>query len=167
MGIIGGSTRRHHEQKALRPLAIAVLTLMLAATAIAQAGKVDFKVLPVPRSLGLSNGHSNFVIRSAQEWNAWVDKLTDVVEPLPTIDFEHYTLLVVNAGYKTQGPLIVKFDSVTDEANEVRVHVSVTGPASCPQVPEPGHYAAMALIPRSDKPVQFDVSNTASDCRHQ
>jgi hypothetical protein len=151
----------------LRPLATTLLTLMLAAAATAQDGKFDFQVLPLPQNLGLSDGHTNFVIRSAEEWNAWVNNSPDVVEPLPTIDFERYTLLVANAGYKAHGPVVVKFDSVTDTGNEVRVHVSVTSPESCPREPESGHYAAMALIPHTDKPILFDVSNRDSDCHHQ
>jgi len=149
----------------LRSPATALFTLMLAAIATAQ--KIDFQVLPLPRSLGLPDDHSNFVIRSTQDWDAWVSNLTDVVDPLPTIDFERYTLLVASAGYKTHGPVVVTFDSITDAVNIVRVHVSVTSPATCPQLSEAGHYAAMALIPRTDKPIQFDVSNRDSGCPHQ
>ncbi len=148
----------------LRPLAAALFTLMLAVSATAQ--KIDFQVLPLPRSLGLPDGHSNFVIRSMQDWDAWVSNLTDVVDPLPTIDFERYTLLVASAGYKTHGPVVVTFDSITDTVNIIRVHVSVTSPAACPQLSEAGHFAAMALIPRTDKPIQFDVSNRDSGCPH-
>lgn len=148
----------------LKPLSIVLLTLMLAAAATAQDGKVDFQVLPLPRNLGLSDGRSNFVIRSAQDWDAWLNNSPDAVEPLPTIDFERYTLLVANAGFKAHGPVVVKFDSITDTGNEVRVHVSVTSPESCPREPESGHYAAMALIPHTDKPILFDVSNRDRDC---
>ena len=148
-----------------KPIAIVLIVWMLGASARAEDGRIDFQVLPVPPTLGLPDARSNFVIRSAQEWNAWLDKLTDVVEPLPSVDFERYTLLVANAGYKPHGPVAVKFDSVTDTGNEIRVHVSVAGPARCPPSPEPGHYAAMALIPQTDKPIQFDVSTGNSACR--
>ena len=145
-----------------RALAISLLTLMLAAIARAQDGKIDFQVLPFPRNLELSEDRSNFVIRSAQDWNAWIDNSPDAVEPLPTIDFERYTLLVSNAGNKTRGPVVVKFDSITDTGSEVRVHVSVTSPESCPRAPQPERYAVMALIPHTDKPIQFDVSNVTT-----
>jgi hypothetical protein len=149
-----------------KPIAIVLIMWMLGASARAEDGKIDFQVLPVPPTLGLPDARSNFVIRSAQEWNTWLDKLTDAVEPLPSVDFERYTLLVANAGYKPHGPVAVKFDSVTDTGNEIRVHVSVAGPARCPPSPEPGHYAAMALIPQTDKPIQFDVSTLESTCRY-
>jgi hypothetical protein len=148
----------------LKRVAIALGVLVLAAAATAQDGKIDFQVLPIPRSLGLPDGHSNVVIRSAQDWNTWINNLTDVAEPLPTIDFERYTVLVANAGYKTHGPVVVTFDSITDAVNVVRVHISVTSPITCPPVPETGHYAAMALIPRTDKPIQFDVSSRDTAC---
>jgi hypothetical protein len=148
-------------------LVMALLILSLASTAMPQDGKIDFQDLPLPRNLALSDGHSNSVIRSAQEWDGLLSDSTDGAEHLPVIDFEHYTLLVVNAGYRTQGPFAVKFDSVIDVGNEVRVHVTVTGPEICPQVSQAAHYAAMVLIPRTDKPIQFDVSTRDSGCHRQ
>ncbi len=152
----------------LRRLTATLLVVeMLAAGAAAQSGKIDFQLLPLPRNLDLSDEHSNFVIRTAQDWNARASSSPDVTEPLPTIDFDRYTLLVANAGYKAYGPVVVTFDSITDMGNEVRVHVSVTSPITCPQTPEAGHFAALALIPRTDKPMQFDVSNRDTGCsRH-
>jgi hypothetical protein len=144
-----------------RPLAL--LILMLAATAAAQDGKLAFQVLPLSASLGLPDDHANFVIRSAQDWRVWANNLTAVVDPLPIIDFERYTALVASAGYKQHGPVAVTFDSISDGGNVIRVHISVTTPA-CPPQPVPGHYAAMALIPSTDKPIQFDVSNRDSSC---
>jgi hypothetical protein len=144
-----------------RPLALFVS--MLAATATAQDGKLAFQVLPLSPTLGLPDGHANFVIRSAQDWDAWANNLTAVVDPLPIIDFERYTALVASAGYKEHGPVVVTFDSITDGGNVIRVHISVTTPA-CPPQPVPGHYAAVALIPSTDKPIQFDVSNRDSSC---
>ncbi len=151
----------------LRGLAPLLIVGLLAASAAAQSGKVDFNLLPLPRNLNLSDERSNFVIRSAQDWNARTSDSPDVSEPLPAIDFDRYTLLVANAGYKANGPVLVTFDSITDMGNEIRVHVSVANPATCPQVPEAGHFAALALIPRTDKPIQFDVSNRDAGCsRH-
>ncbi len=151
----------------LRRLATLLAAGALAASATAQSGKIDFQLLPLPQNLDLSDQHSNFVIRSAQDWNARAGDSPDATEPLPTIDFERFTLLVANAGYKANGPVVVTIDSITDMGNEIRVHVSVTSPKTCPQVPEAGHYAAMALIPRTDKPVQFDVSNRDTGCSHR
>lgn len=168
MGISGGAMRRHEKHNAFRPITIVLIMWMFGASTNARSedGKIDFQVLPVPPTLGLPNARSNFVIRSAEDWNRWLDRLTDVVDPLPTIDFARYTLLVASAGYKPHGPVYVKFDSVSDMGNAIRVHVSVAGPASCPSSPEPGHYAAMALIPQTDKPIQFDVSTVESTCRY-
>jgi hypothetical protein len=146
-----------------RPLRIVLFVSMLVATAAAEDGKVAFQVVPLPPTLGLPDGHANFVIRSAQDWYVWANNLTAVVEPLPTIDFERYTGLVASAGYKERGPVVVTFDSITDAGNVIRVHISVTSPA-CPPQPVPGHYATMALIPSTDKPIQFDVSNRDSSC---
>jgi len=143
----------------------ALLTLMLAAAALAQTEKIDFQLLPVPSNLNVSESRSSAVIRSARDWTVWVGNLPEIPENLPTVDFDHYTLLIANAGYKANGPYDVKFDSVTDAGNAIRVHVTVTGPVSCPAQPQAGHYVAMAVIPRTDKPIQFDVSAGNSACR--
>ncbi len=146
--------------------AIVLVALMFASAAIAQDGKIDFQTLPMPRNLGLPNSHYSRAIRSSQEWDAWVNSLTEVVEPLPTVDFDRFTLLISSAGYRAHGPVIVTFDSVTDAGNVIKVHVSVTSPATCPKDVETGHYAAMALIPKTDKPVQFDVSSRDTNCTY-
>jgi hypothetical protein len=155
------------EQRMFRPLAIALLTSMLAAIATAQDGKIPFQAIPLPPTLGLPDGHTNFVIRSAEEWYVWTNRLSEIDEPLPTVDFARYTALVASAGYKEHGPVVMIFDSVTDTGNVIRVHVSVTTPASCPAQPVSGHYAVIALIPRTDKPIQFDVSNRDTSCPYR
>jgi hypothetical protein len=164
MHFIDRPTRRHLESTVLRLLPMSLLASMLAAAAMAQAGKIDFEVLPVPENMGLSDSHSNTVLRSARDWRTWLNNLPGVVENLPIIDFDRETLLVANAGYKTGGPYDVMFDSITDTGNEILVHVSVSGPAKCPSVPEAGHYVAMVLIPHTDKPVHFEVTTKDSTC---
>lgn len=146
------------------PIATALLLCALAATAAAQDDKIPFQVLPLPATLGLPDGHENFVIRSAEQWERWANNLTAVPESLPAIDFDRYTALVASAGYKEHGPVVVSFDSITDTVNIVRVHITVSSPTSCPPRSVSGHYAAMALIPRTDKPVQFDVSSRDTNC---
>ena len=164
MRIIHRPPRPNQKLTTQRLLEAALVTLMLTASAIAQSGPIAFQVLTVPSNLNVSDSRSSAVIRSARDWNVWVINLPDVAENLPTVDFEQYTLLVVNAGYKTSGPYDVKFDSITDAGNSIRVHVSVTGPQSCPKEPQSGHYVAMAIIPRTDKSIQFDVSTSDSAC---
>jgi hypothetical protein len=167
MATIYRPMRRNHIHDTLKQMALALLIGLLAGTAAAQEGKIDFQLLPRPENIKLSDSHSNAVIRSTQEWINWAGNLPDGAENLPTIDFERYTLLVINAGYKTNGPYEIKFDSITDTGNEVRVRVAVTGPAPCPRTPEAGQYFAMVLIPHTDKPIQFDVSNSGSSCPHK
>jgi hypothetical protein len=150
-----------------RPLAIALLASILTTIATAQDGKIPFQVVPLSPTLGLPEGHANFVIRSAEQWYVWTNNLTVIEEPLPTIDFGQYTVLVASAGYKEHGPVVLTFDSITDAGNVIRVHVSVASPPSCPAPPIAGHYAVMALIPRTDKPVQFDVSNRDTSCPYR
>ncbi|HTV95416.1 MAG TPA: hypothetical protein VME42_05420 [Steroidobacteraceae bacterium] len=148
----------------VRLLKTALLISMLAATAAAQDEKISFQVVPLAPTLGLPDSHETYVIRSPEEWSNWVNNLTAVVDVLPAVDFERYTSLIASAGYKADGPVVVTFDSIADAGNLIRVHVSVTTPASCPARPIAGHYAAMALIPRTDKPVQFDVSSRDTGC---
>jgi hypothetical protein len=147
-----------------RAPAIALLASTLATFATAQDGKIPFQVIPLAPTLGLPESHTNFVIRSAQQWYVWTDNLTVIDQPLPMIDFGQYTALVASAGYKRYGPVDLTFDSIMDAGNLIRVHVSVTSPRACPEQPVSGHYAVMALIPRTDKPIQFDVSNRDTSC---
>jgi len=167
MGLINRPTRQNRRRRALGSLAVLLTSSILGAIAFAQSGNIEFEVLPAPANLNISDSRSDSVIRSAGEWRTWLIRLPDMVENLPTVDFDKYTLLVVNAGYRTKGPFVITFDSVTDVGNEIRVHISVKLPASCPPVPESAHYTAMAVIPHTDKPIQFDVSNTNSGCHHQ
>ena len=111
-----------------RPLAIALLVFMPTTFATAQDGKIPFQVVPLSPTLGLPESHDNFVIRSAEQWYVWVNDLTAIDEPLPTIDFEQYTALVASAGYKEHGPVVLTFDSISDAGNVIRVHVSVPVP---------------------------------------
>ena len=148
----------------IRGLAAALLLSALVAATAADDDKVPFQVLSLPPTLGLPDRHENFVIRSPQQWDFWANNLTAVAEDLPSIDFEHFTALIASAGYKEHGPVVVTFDSITDTGNVIRVHVTVSTPAACPAQPEAGHYAAIALIPRTDKPVQFDASNRDTTC---
>jgi hypothetical protein len=165
MDLIHHAPQANCKPKTPRLLGISLLISLLAAgVAAAQEGKIEFRVLTVPMNLNISDSHSNAVIRSTRDWITWVSNLRQVPEELPTVDFEKYTLLIANAGYKTNGPYEVKFDSITDLPNEIRVHVTVTGPTVCPAEPEAGHYAAMATLPRTDKPVQFDVTTRNSNC---
>ena len=155
----------NYKPKTLRLLRIFVTMSVLAAPiAAAQEGKIEFRVLTVPANLNISDSRSNAVIRSKRDWNTWVNNLREVPEELPIVDFDQYTLLIANAGYKANGPYEVKFDSITDMPNEIRVHVTVAAPAVCPSEPEAGHYAAMVIFPHTDKPVQFDVTTKNSTC---
>jgi hypothetical protein len=157
----------NRKPQTLRGLGISMLISVLAtAIAAAQEGKIEFRVLAVRPNLNVSDSHSNAVIRSRRDWVTWVNNLREVPEDLPIVDFDQYTLLIANAGYKTNGPYDVKFESITDMPNEVRVHVTVTGPVVCPTEPEAGHYVAMAIFPHTDKPVQFDVTTKSSTCAH-
>jgi hypothetical protein len=148
----------------IRSLATTLLLVTLVAAVAAEEDKIPFQLLPLPPTLGLPDRHTNFVIRSAQQWDVWADNLTTVTEPLPVIDFQHYTAIVASAGYKEHGPVVVTFDSITDVGNVIRVHVTVTSPASCPPQAVAGHYAAIALIPTTDKPIEFDVSSRDTNC---
>jgi hypothetical protein len=167
MNLIHRTPHADCKPKMPRLLGISLLISFAAGMAWAQEGKIEFRVLTVPPNLNISDSHSNAVIRSRRDWNTWVGNLPEVPEDLPTVDFEQYTLLIANAGYKTNGPYEVKFDSITELPNEIRVHITVAGPAVCPAETEAGHYAAMVILPRTDKPVQFDVTTRNSTCQRR
>jgi len=136
MNLIHRAPQANCQPKTLRLLAISLLiSLLVAGIAAAQEGKIEFRVLTVPPNLNISDSHSNAVIRSTRDWITWVSNLREVPEDLPTVDFEQSTLLIANAGYRTNGPYEVKFESITDMPNEIRVHVTVAGPAGCTKHP--------------------------------
>ncbi len=165
MEVIHRPPRGDYKPKTLRlPGIFVALAVLAAPITSAQEGKIEFRVLTMPANLNISDSHSNAVIRSKRDWNTWVNNLREVPEDLPMVDFDQYTLLIANAGYRTNGPYEVKFDSITDMPNEIRVHITVAAPAVCPSEPEAGHYAAMVIFPRTDKPVQFDVTTRNSTC---
>jgi hypothetical protein len=167
------SVRQHASRVLSGLLAVSLWLPVPFSIAASNEQIIDFHVLPVHR--GYSRRDSFYVaIRSLEEWNRLsslhVDSPADALVPQPPpagVDFARATLLVANAGLKHSLPITVVFNSVIDAGSEIRVRVTVTGPGTCPGFPEEGSVSAMALIPRTDRPIQFDVSNIDRDCTHR
>jgi len=134
------------------------------------AEPITFHVLPNHRG---DTGLDIFfvAIRSSQEWTALASRHTggimDLSAPPPEVNFNNSVLLVANAGLKHAHPVTVEFTSITDVGSKIEVRLVITGPGTCPSLPEEGSVSAMAVIARTDKPIRFDVSNLDRDCLHR
>ena len=121
-----------------------------------------------------------FAIRSVKDWRDWqagrllqseavqpagsADIAPDL-PPLPDdIDLSRETLIVAISGVKASSGYGVLIQSVT-ESDEIRVSLLETTPGTqCPRMTELTYPETFALIPKTSKPVRFDVTTAAIDC---
>jgi hypothetical protein len=82
--------------------------------------------------------------------------------PLPKIDFKKYTLIVTATG--KQGALI-SIQSITESSRAVRVSVvkKKLG-TNCVVISATSYPIVVALIPRTQKKVRFEISEKVDDC---
>jgi len=121
-----------------------------------------------------------FAIRSVKDWRDWqagrllqsgavqaagsADIAPDL-PPLPAeIDLSRETLIVAISGVKASSGYGVLIQSVT-ESDDIRVSLLETTPGTqCPRMTELTYPEAFALIPKTSKPIRFDVTTAAIDC---
>jgi hypothetical protein len=83
---------------------------------------------------------------------------------LPDIDFDHYTLIVANAGSKPSSGFGVAITAVWVK-DTVNVSVLETIPGvNCPRATELTHAEAFALIPNTHLPIRFNIMTAVVDC---
>jgi len=107
-------------------------------------------------------------VRSQAQW----DKiLTQLGWPAPgsassVIDFEKVTMLVAALGTRPTGGYAVLFQGAFDNGAVIEVSVLEIRPGpNCTAITALTHPIAIALIPRTDRPVRFDVSAADVDCK--
>jgi hypothetical protein len=87
------------------------------------------------------------------------------VPPLPAdIDLTRETLIVATSGVKPSSGFVVLIQSVT-ESDEIHVSLLETIPGpQCPRMTELTYPDAFALIPKTSKPIRFDITTATVDC---
>jgi hypothetical protein len=156
--------------------------VLLIAAGIAMAG--PFVVVEFKAGLRVIGPRSSrpayFAIRSVKDWRDWQtgrslqsgalqaagsSDIAPDLPPLPAdIDLSRDTLIVANSGVKASSGFDVFIQSVT-ESDEIRVSLLETTPGTqCPRMSELTYPEAFALIPKTSKPIRFDVTTATIDC---
>jgi hypothetical protein len=161
--------------RALRTIALGFLYSMLVANVLAadKNGIIEFRVID-PQRLHFQfraypMGPGYMVFRSAAEWIAFWDvpgRLSSPAHVLaPDVDFEHFTLLAVG-GPKPTGGYQVSITSIREQAGGILVSVLDVGPGGegCAVTSMVMFPRVFALIPKTDEPVRFQISQAKSDC---
>jgi len=155
----------------LKRLLVAVSLSMLISTAFGGETKkeIEFELVHLKHAIG-GLGSAYFAVRSSQDWvkfsNFFSAQLPDhsagvQSNLVPAVDFTRYTLLVANAGVKMSGPNYIAFKSVVDTGADIQVNVETHSAGTCPRVEVIRQSYALALIPRTTKPIRFEVLDKA------
>jgi hypothetical protein len=141
--------------------------------AVAADGPVEFRVIR-PLYGPLSSTPSYFAIRSHNELMSWWNgaapnsqrsqRRASGAQSPPDIDFDHYTLIVANAGSKPSSGFGVAIASVQIR-DTVNVSILESTPGvNCPRMTVLTHAEAFALIPNTHLPIHFNIMTAAVDC---
>jgi hypothetical protein len=113
------------------------------------------------------------VVRSQQEWKAlWQPAVSNPSSNLgpegasPDVDFSKYTVLIAALGSRGSGGYTVTIRNARDDGTVIQVsvlEVRPRGPA-CAVTTEISYPATAVLIPRTNKPVRFEMASADLDC---
>jgi hypothetical protein len=157
---------------------------MLALSLGALCGAAADEYRPLPFDVYVPHAHFSIydgpeiptftVLNSEREWR----RLWSLIEPkmgrdgsrsapyeLPAIDFYRSTLIVVAIGSRPSGGFRVELESVSESPLEILVRATELSPsADCVVTTSVTAPTRFALIPRTNKPVRFDVRKKVVDC---
>ena len=86
-------------------------------------------------------------------------------EPAPLIDFTKYTLVIAGSGDHSSSGFAVAFTQIYDDRFVIQVKVFETSPGKeCVVVGTPTSPIALALIPRTDRTIVFDIAEVQVGC---
>jgi len=147
----------------------AVISLVwMGAAATLEAGELArLDLTPYPGwngSQALSSGprqEAFMAVRSQTEWNAlWQRLLPTHVEPhgeAPYVDFSKFTMVVAALGARPGGGYSVVIQHARDDGATVRISVLEVRPGKgCAGTALETYPISIVLIPRTDRPVQFE-----------
>jgi hypothetical protein len=160
-----------------RLTSLAVVLVCAALPALAADTDFWLNVTPYPGWYGpaaLSRGPTEAMFRavhSQEEWNhLWRSLETNIAEPredAPRVDFRKFTMLIAALGTRPTGGYTVSIQNARNEASEVIVSVLEVRPFGndCIVTDSITHPIAIALIPKTDRPVRFEVGSANFDCQ--
>jgi len=148
----------------------ALIAAVAAAMPLAAADHGWLHVIPYSgESSGLAS-ESFRAVRSEKEWDDLSAQL--VLQPskgdvhAPGIDFEKFTVLVAALGSRPTGGFSVLVQGAFDNGRTIEVYVLEVRPGpDCTVITTVTHPIAIALIPRSDRPVRFQVDTADVNCK--
>jgi hypothetical protein len=160
-----------------RVLFLALVVALATVPPLASADSSWLLVTPYPRWSGRSlelHAETFRAIRSQQGWDdLWrlaapnPSLQADQSIPAPDVDFTKTVVLVAALGTRPTGGYSVIIQSAFDDGAVIHVHVlevRPTGP-DCTAVTVITHPVSIALIPRSDRQVRFEISAADLDCK--
>ena len=157
-----------------------VLRLVVALAVVPPVALADaswLMVTPYPRWSGRSLELRTETFRAIRSQQGWDDlwrlaalnpsPQADQSFPPPDVDFAKTTILVAALGTRPSGGYSVIIQSAFDDGAVIHVYVlevRPTGP-DCMAVSAITHPVSLALIPRSDRQVRFEISTADLDCK--
>jgi hypothetical protein len=153
----------------------ALLAAVAAAMPLTAADAGWLQVIPYSswdtsaQSSGLAS-ESFRTVRSQKEWDDLLPQLA--VQPskgdahAPAIDFERFTVLLAALGSRPSGGFSVVIQGAFDNGRMIEVYVLEARPGpDCTVITMFTHPIAIALIPRSDRPVRFQIDTADVNCK--
>jgi hypothetical protein len=158
---------------------------------VALGEPIDFKIISLERTPPFASCGASapatpqyVAIRSLKEWadrcellnpqpaTGPVDAKADPSKaqqrqaPVPAVDFDHYTLLIADAGGRPNAENFLVFTGVRDLGNSIVADViEVSAGQDCVSLATVNpDLHAYALIPRTDKTIHFSISKAVRDC---
>jgi len=138
---------------------------------------IEYQAFSPDRFFSVDDGPDQAMFTAVQSEKAWralwseiEPKLSRNMEqvaphPFPPIDFARYTLLVAALGTKPSSGFRVAIESVQNFPSRILVSIIALRPGrNCPVFTAITHPVALALIPKTSKPVTFEKSNAELAC---
>ena len=161
-----------------RPILKALFAATLAASAVVNANAestsyelLSHAVLNLPAEFKADTPWSKTITTNA-EWNSFYSELLQDSssapgDPVtaPAVDFDTYQLVAGGLGMQSSGGYSVVVRKVSDLSATLLIDVLVVRPGDNCLVPTVITYPTVAvLVKKSDKPLQFSLSNLTLDC---
>jgi hypothetical protein len=150
------------------PLAVAAVGIAVSSLTFGESPSFEITSLQLsafPRPLA----ETFWVVRSQEDWKGLrrsVGPNLDTNRNLDGVDFKKYTVLIVALGTRPSNGYSVMIRNARDDGTAIHVSVLEVRPGTqCPVMTELTYPGAAVLIPRTNKPVLFEIRSADLDCR--
>ena len=171
----GRTARRKARAGILQQLLIGLLASVTSTLVVAQTPGIDFQVIHLSRPPPTSEKYT--AVRTREAWDAlWLANAKDPNSPpIPTIDFQHFILLIANSGPKPSSGYSTVFTSVREYPEYMRgsasaqkmvtsIQILEISSGNCPVMTQLTNPIAYALIPQTTNEIRFSISRANGDC---